>query len=190
MCLRADFYFDWSNLTFLMTSPSTLWSHHFDKLELGPPSTLTSDNIIVCLCSCCIRVLVFMLHTCACVHAAYVCLCSCCVRVLVFMLCTCACVHVVGFLASHSYLFVYISYDSPMAVCSLLPFSDKRAWPTILWKLIFCIIMLFPMKCNLSPLIQVALLCRSLDIKRDKGCNPHSSAYIVWNIGVRGIRLV
>ena len=49
----------------------------------------------VCLCSCCVRVLVFMLRTCACVHVAYVCLCSCCVRALVFMLRTCACVHVV-----------------------------------------------------------------------------------------------
>ena len=55
------------------------------------------------LCSCCIRVLVFVLHiracvhvayTCACVHVAYVCLCSCCIRVLVFILHTSACVHV------------------------------------------------------------------------------------------------
>ena len=33
-----------------------------------------------------LRVFVFMLLTCVCVHAAYVRLCSCCVRVLVFML--------------------------------------------------------------------------------------------------------
>ena len=33
-----------------------------------------------------VRVLVFMLCTCACVHVAYVRLCSCCARVLVFML--------------------------------------------------------------------------------------------------------
>ena len=42
-----------------------------------------------------------MLHTCACVHVAYMCLCSCCMFafvhvacVLAFMLNTCACVHV------------------------------------------------------------------------------------------------
>ena len=33
-------------------------------------------------------------RTCACVHIAYVYLCSCCVRVLVFILRTCTCVHV------------------------------------------------------------------------------------------------
>ena len=44
---------------------------------VGPSSSLTSDNIIVCLCSCCVRVLVFMLHMRACVNAVYVCLCSC-----------------------------------------------------------------------------------------------------------------
>ena len=69
--------------------------------DLGAPSFRVGAQgvpevcyIYVCLCSCCIRVLVFMLHTCACVHVAYVCLCSCCIRVLVFMLHTCACVHV------------------------------------------------------------------------------------------------
>ena len=51
------------------------------------------------------RVLVFMLHTCACVHGAlflnvrcvhiaYMCVCSCWVHVFVFMLHASACVHV------------------------------------------------------------------------------------------------
>ena len=43
-------------------------AHPFDKLGLGPSSALTSDNIIVCLYSCCVHVLVFMLHTCVFVH--------------------------------------------------------------------------------------------------------------------------
>ena len=42
--------------------------------------------VYVRLSSCRVRALVFMLCTCACVHAACVRLCSCCVRVLVFML--------------------------------------------------------------------------------------------------------
>ena len=54
------------------------------------------------LCSCCVRALVYMLRTCACVHVAYVrlctccvrAMCTCCVRALVLMLRTCACVHV------------------------------------------------------------------------------------------------
>ena len=51
-----------------MTSPNTPSPH---PLGMRPSSSLTSDNIIVyvCLCSCCVHVLVFMLHTCACVHA-------------------------------------------------------------------------------------------------------------------------
>ena len=48
----------------------------------------------VCLCSCCVHVLVFMLQN-ARVHVADLCLCSCCGLALVFMLCTRACVHVV-----------------------------------------------------------------------------------------------
>ena len=35
----------------------------------------------VCLRSCCVFLLVFMLRTCACVHVAYFCKCSCYVRV-------------------------------------------------------------------------------------------------------------
>ena len=50
--------------------------------------------LYACLCSCCVRVFVFMLHTGVCVHVAYVCLCSCLVRVSVFMFSTCVCVHV------------------------------------------------------------------------------------------------
>ena len=63
--------------------------------------------INICVCSCFIHVLVFMLHMYPCVHVAYVCLCSCnlCMcscfmHVLVFMLREYACVHV-------AYLWLY-----------------------------------------------------------------------------------
>ena len=64
--------------------------HHFRDF-FGCPEFWVSG--CMCLCSCCVNVLVFMLQN-VCIHVVYVRLCSCCVRVPVFMLCTCACVHV------------------------------------------------------------------------------------------------
>ena len=41
--------------------------------------------------------------------------------VLLFMVCMCTCVHVACVVASHSYLFVYISYDSSSSFVHLDP---------------------------------------------------------------------
>ena len=78
--------------------------HFYTPTDTLPYTFIHNHTLkYVRLCSCCVRVLVFMLRACACAHVAYVyvcsfcvdvCLCSCCIRVLVFMLYTCDCVRV------------------------------------------------------------------------------------------------
>ena len=53
---------------------------------LGVPQVLCARKFVGCPEGC---VRLFMPRTCACANAAYVCLYSCCVYVLVFMLFTC-----------------------------------------------------------------------------------------------------